>query len=63
MNHVKMTIHSEQLKRIAKQKLEGNWFKSAFALILLSVFLLWNNQIYFSIIGIVSESFLRKIFQ
>ena len=60
MNHVKMTIHSEQLKRIAKQKLEGNWFKSAFALILLSVFLLWNNQIYFSIIGIVSESFFKE---
>lgn len=60
MNHIKMTIHSEQLKRIAKQKLEGTWFQSAFALILLSVFLLWNNQIYFSIRGIVSESFFKE---
>lgn len=60
MNHVKMTIHSNQLKRIAKQKLKGHWFKSAFALILLSVFLLWNNQIYFSIRVIVSESFLKE---
>ena len=60
MNDVIMTIHSSKLKKIAKQKLKGHWCKSAFCLILLSVFLLWNNQIYFSITGIVSGSFFKE---
>lgn len=55
MNDVIMTIHSSKLKKIAKQKLKGHWFKYAFALILFSVFLLWNNQTYFSIRSIVGQ--------